>query len=412
MKKPIRQIGLLGAVAIGFASMLGAGVFSVFGLAYSASGSLLLIALLIAALVASLNASSVYQLAKRNSRPGGVYSYARTEWNDTASFLAGFAFVFGKIGSIAAIGFIFGEYVWPGNSKLFSVLAISMLALLNSLGINRTALLAGILAVITTSYLLLTGVAGGVFATDQGENLFNLVSAPKITGALPAAALIFFAFAGYARVATLGDEVRDAKKNIPRAIVISLVGVLCIYLLSAFALSNSLGAAISKTNGSFLAMAHIVLPWLPNWATILVASAAALGSMLALLAGVSRTAATMAEDGELPQVLAIRNGFGSPWVSEIMISLGAIAVLFFGDQLPWIIGFSSFSVLVYYAIGHVSAYLVKVRQPFWRRAVQLFGFALCVVLIFSVPGPAVWVSSIILVGALAARWVVRRSRAR
>jgi len=412
MAKNARQIGLLGAVSIGFASMLGAGVFSVFGLAYSNSGSLLLLALLIAALVASLNAASIYQLAKRTSRAGGVYSYARAEWNDTASFLAGFSFVFGKIGSIAAIGFIFGEYVWPEQSRLVSILAILALALMNSLGINRTALLAGILAVVTTTYLLVTGIAGGAFDSDQGQNLLNLVASPDIQGTLPAAAIIFFAFAGYARVATLGDEVRDAKKNIPRAIVISLTGVLVIYLISAFALTNTLGAALDKANGSFLKMVELVLPGMPNWVTVFVASIASLGSMLALLAGVSRTAATMAEDRELPGIFAKRNRFGAPWFSEACIAISAIAVLEFANVLPWIIGFSSFSVLLYYAIGHVSAYLSTAKQSLWRRLTQLCGFTLCVVLLISVPGPAVWASAIILAAALIVRGVVRKAVAR
>jgi len=412
MAKKARQIGLLGAVAIGFASMLGAGVFSVFGLAYSNSGSLLLVSLLIAAVVASLNAASIYQLAKRTSRAGGVYSYARVEWNETASFLAGFSFVFGKIGSIAAIGFIFGEYVWPEQSRLVSILAILALALMNSLGINRTALLAGILALVTTTYLLLTGIAGGAFDNDQGQNLLNLVAAPDIQGTLPGAAIIFFAFAGYARVATLGDEVRDAKKNIPRAIVISLVGVLAIYLISAFALTNTLGSALQEANGSFLKMVQLVLPWMPNWVTIFVASIASLGSMLALLAGISRTAATMAEDRELPRIFAQRNRFGAPWFAEVCIAISAIAVLEFANVLPWIIGFSSFSVLLYYAIGHISAYLSSAKQPLWRRLTQLSGFALCVVLIVSVPGPAVWASAIILGFAVLWRGVVRRGVAR
>jgi len=328
MSKQAKQIGLLGAVAIGLASMLGAGVFSVFGLAYSSSGSLLLVALLIAALVASLNAASIYQLAKRTSRAGGVYAYARAEWSDTASFVAGFAFVFGKVGSIAAIGFIFGEYVWPAQSKLMAVVAVVGLAFLNSLGINRTAFVAGVLAVITTTYLLATGAIGSAFSNDAGENLFNLVTAPKLVGTLPAAALIFFAFAGYARVATLGDEVRDAKRNIPRAIVISLIGVLAIYLLAAFALNNALGSALGRANGSFLSLVQVVLPWLPNWVTVFVACTASLGSILALLAGVSRTAATMAEDQELPSIFAHRNRFGSPWFAEACIAAGAIGVLF------------------------------------------------------------------------------------
>jgi APA family basic amino acid/polyamine antiporter len=213
-------------------------------------------------------------------------------------------------------------------------------------------------------------------------------------------------------VATLGDEVRDAKKNIPRAIVISLTGVLVIYLISAFALTNTLGAALDKANGSFLKMVELVLPGMPSWVTVFVASIASLGSMLALLAGVSRTAATMAEDRELPGIFAKRNRFGAPWFSEACIAISAIAVLEFANVLPWIIGFSSFSVLLYYAIGHVSAYLSTAKQSLWRRLTQLCGFTLCVVLLISVPGPAVWASAIILAAALIVRGVVRKAVAR
>ncbi|MEN9965766.1 MAG: hypothetical protein RJA60_763, partial [Actinomycetota bacterium] len=127
-----KQIGLAGTLAIGLASMLGAGVFVVFrDWLYAALG--------LAALVASLNAASVYQLARQVDRPGGTYAYARVYRNYTWSFLAGFAFVFGKIGSIAAIALVFGEYAWPQQKHLAAVLAILVMVLINVLGIQRTA---------------------------------------------------------------------------------------------------------------------------------------------------------------------------------------------------------------------------------------------------------------------------------
>jgi APA family basic amino acid/polyamine antiporter len=120
----------------------------------------------------------------------------------------------------------------------------------------------------------------------------------------------------------------------------------------------------------------------------------------------------MAEDRELPKIFAQRNRFGSPWFSELCIAISAIAVLEFANVLPWIIGFSSFSVLLYYAIGHISAYLSTAKQSLWRRLTQLIGFTLCVVLLVSVPGPAVWASAIILGCALILRGVVRKGVAR
>ena len=405
MSKPAQQIGLLGAVAIGIASMLGAGVFSVFSAAYASAGPFLFLSLLVAGLTSSLNAASVYQLAKKHSRPGGVYSYARAEWNETASYVAGIAFLLGKVGSIAAIGLIFGEYVWPEQPKLAATLAIVTLAALNSLGINRTSFAAFVLAAITSTYLLISGLAGATHESTASPNVFDMAADSSAQGVLPAAALLFFAFAGYARVATLGDEVRDAKRNIPRAIWISLSGALFIYVLIAFALTNTLGATLQEASDSIAKMNAISLAGVPPWVTFLVASGASLGSMLALLAGISRTAATMAEDRELNIVFAKRNRFGAPWVAELAIAMGALAILFGGIYLPWIIGFSSFSVLIYYAIGHVSSYLSG-KHSVGRLLVQCVGFLLCLLLVFSVPGPAVWVSTLILVAAVAIRALV------
>ncbi|MFM5904275.1 MAG: APC family permease [Microbacteriaceae bacterium] len=401
MSAPKQQIGLVSAVAIGVASMLGAGVFNVFADAAAKNYELLMVSLLLAATVATLNAASVYQLAKRTSRPGGIYAYARAEWNSTASFVAGFAFVFGKIGSIAAIAYVFGVYLAPTNALLCAVAAIVLLTLLNLMGINRTALVAAVLASATTLYLLISSLAG---LANSTHGLPIPYFAEPVGGVLPAASLLFFAFAGYARVATLGDEVRNPLKNIPRAIAITLVLVLAVYLLVAASLTSYFGAELTHISRPFAVIGALVLP---DWVTVLVISGASLGSMLALLAGVSRTAASMAEDSELPKAFAHRNRFGAPWLAEVIIALGSIALLLLNPYWQWIVGFSSFSVLLYYAIGHVSAFRIQGRQSLGRRSVQVLGFTLCAVLLLAVPGPAVWVSGLILVLAVAIRWLVR-----
>lgn len=401
MAPPKQQIGLVSAVAIGVASMLGAGVFNVFGAAAAKNYELLFVSLLLAAAVATLNAASVYQLAKRTSRPGGVYAYARAEWSDTASFVAGFSFVFGKIGSIAAIAYVFGVYLAPDHALVWAIGAIVLLTILNLLGINRTALVAAVLASATTVYLIVSSVAGLTQAT-HGVPVPHL--SEPIEGVLPAASLLFFAFAGYARVATLGDEVRNPLKNIPRAIAITLVSVLAVYILVAASLTSFFGAELTHTSRPFAVLGALVLP---DWATVLVISGASLGSMLALLAGVSRTAASMAEDRELPKIFAHRNRFGAPWLAEVIIALGSIALLLLNPYWQWIVGFSSFSVLLYYAIGHISAFRITGRQSAGRRVVQVLGFVLCAVLLLAVPGPAVWVSGLILVVAVLLRRLVR-----
>ena len=399
---PKQQLGLAGAVAIGLASMLGAGVFVVFRDVAAAAGSLQNISLAIAALVAILNATSIYQLARVQSRPGGVYAYSRVYLSKSASFVAGFAFVFGKIGSIAAIALVFEEYVLPGWHGLVAVLAILTLTAINLLGINRTAAVAAVLAIVTTAFLLLAIIS----AANSSASVAVDASALAPGNALQGAALMFFAFAGYARVATLGDEVRNPKRNIPRAILISLGAVLVLYVSISFAFSAILGPSLVSTAAPFVVLMSITSPWMPSWVVVAVASSAALGSMLALLAGVSRTAAVMAEDAELPKIFKLRNSHGAPWLAEIAIALGAIILVQLG-ALAWVIGFSSFSVLLYYAIGHLSSMRQPSAERVMPRWLNVLAAMLCLVLIAAVPGPAIPVSLVLIAIALAARQLAR-----
>ncbi|MEN9715722.1 MAG: hypothetical protein RJA35_1189 [Actinomycetota bacterium] len=407
---PKQQVGLLGAVAIGLASMLGAGVFVVFHTAYAITPTGYYWALGLAALVAALNSWSIYSLASAVDRPGGVYAYSRIYLNDSFSFASGFAFVFGKIGSIAAIALAFNSYLLSGWQFWPAAIAIVLLTLINIMGIQRTAGVAVFLAAMTTIFFTYFSVAGLVIPAPILV-LPAPTAAPSITEVLSAAAIFFFAFAGYARVATLGDEVRDAKRNIPKAIVIALVSVMGLYFVLAYVMQKFLGLDLFTDAAPFKALALQFLPFGADQITTAVAVLASLGSMLALLAGVSRTAASMGEDRELPALFTTRNSHGSPWLAEVIIAAGAIVLVSVGD-LSWVIGFSSFSVLFYYSIGHLSV----LRQPKNERKaptwIALAGFVLCWALAFTVPGPAVPVSLSILAVALGVRWLVARRRQR
>ena len=405
-----QQLSLFGAVAIGLASMLGAGVFFVWTTAWENVNDQIFFALALAALVASLNAASVYQLASHVSRAGGVYSYARVYLPKDFSFIAGFSFVFGKIASIAAIAIIIETYLLPGYPGWpAAVASILLMTALNLLGINRTAQMAAALAIITISFIIFsisTGFAHGL--SSQSFSSGMLMPEANLS-TLSAASIIFFAFAGYARVATLGDEVRDPKKNIPKAIAISLGAVLVIYLLITIVFIGILQPSNEAVPAAvFEAMVSITAPWFPVWLIDLVVVGASLGSILALLAGVSRTAATMAEDKELPAVFAKRNRFGAPWLAEVLIAVGAITLIETSQYTQWVIAFSSFSVLLYYAIGHISAFMQPKEERRQPRIFAVLGFALCLLLLVNVPGPAVQVSFVILGIAVLARYAIRR----
>jgi APA family basic amino acid/polyamine antiporter len=408
--KPKQQLSLVGAVAIGLASMLGAGVFFVWSTAWEKVNDQIFFALAIAALVASLNAASVYQLASNISRAGGVYSYARVYLPKEFSFIAGFSFVFGKIASIAAIAIIIETYLLPGMQGWpAAVAAILLMTALNLFGINRTAQMAAVLAITTISFIVFSIVTGFAHGLSSQSFSTGMLMPEANFSTLSAASIIFFAFAGYARVATLGDEVKDPKKNIPKAIAISLAAVLVIYLLITIVFIGILQPSNEVVPAAvFESMVNFTAPWFPSWLIDLVVVGASLGSILALLAGVSRTAATMAEDKELPSVFAKRNRFGAPWLAEVLIAIGAITLIETSQYTQWVIAFSSFSVLLYYAIGHISAFMqpkLERRQP---RILAVLGFLLCLLLLINVPGPALQVSTGILLIALLVRLVIRR----
>jgi APA family basic amino acid/polyamine antiporter len=399
---PKSQIGLPGAIAIGLASMLGAGLFVVFRNVAVAAGSLQIWSLFLAGSVAILNSASIYQLAKNQSRAGGVYAYSRIYLSDTVSFIAGFSFVFGKIGSIAAIALVFEEYVAPGSGRLAAVFAIVVLMTINLFGINRTTVVAAVLASVTTLFIIFTVLISASSASSSAQSVAALPPGNILQGA----SLLFFAFAGYARVATLGTEVRSPTKTIPKAIAISLAVVLVLYITLAVTFTHVLGPALVDSVAPFITLLTITAPWFPAWIVIAIAAAAGLGSMLALLAGVSRTAAVMAEDGEIPGLFKQRNRWGTPWVAEIAIAVGAILLLNL-ESISWVIGFSSFSVLLYYAIGHLSSIRQPLTERLMPRWLNYLGLALCLTLVFSVPGPAIPVSLGLLVAAVAVRKLSR-----
>jgi APA family basic amino acid/polyamine antiporter len=405
MKNNSQQIGLLGAISIGLASMLGAGVFVVFGHAYEISGEWLFVALFLAGLVAALNASSIYQLAKQVERPGGTYSYARVYRNKTLSFVAGFAFVFGKIGSIAAIALALGAYVSPENKQFVAITAVLVMVTVNTLGIQRTGAVAAVLAAVTTGFLILTSVVGMANYSVAINQTLHLSTTATQDIAM-AASVLFFAFAGYARIATLGNEVVNPKKNIPLAIAITLTLVLALYTALTVVLLAFLGDDLIGAGAPFAELFKILNSPLSFGITV-VAVMASLGSILALLAGVSRTAATMAEDQELPKVFEHRNRFGSPWLAEIVIAVGAILLVMVGN-LTEVIGFSSFSVLLYYAIAHVSALGQPKSERIIPRWLAWLGMVLCIWLALATPGNAAEISSVIIVLALVVRSALKR----
>lgn len=399
----MKLLSRLDAVFIGLAAMLGAGVFVVFGPASELAGSLLLVSILLAALVAYLNAASIAQLAAVVTRSGGAYAYGRHYLGNAWGFLAGMSFLVGKIGSAAAIALVFATYLTPGFEILTAVLAVVVMAAINIAGINRTAFGSKVLATITLSFLTVLILAGLVAEPAEGT-----MTAGGFPGVLTAASLFFFAFAGYARVATLGGEVRDSEKSVPSAIRISLAIVLVTYLALALVLMLKLGPSVAGSLTPIADLAGVALG-IEGSVVAVFAAVATLGSLLALLAGMSRTASEMASDAELPKVLSKKLKNGSPALAEVIISLLVILLVVSGSILLTI-GLSSFAILSYYAIANLAAYRQPRSETQRAKWLNLVGLGLCVLLGLSVPFGGLLVGATVLTVALILRWGLRALR--
>ncbi|MFY1596791.1 APC family permease [Micromonospora sp. WMMD737] len=410
MDRLARRLGVRDAVVIGLGSMLGAGVFVVFAPAAAAAGGAgLLAALVLAGFIAFCNATSSARLAARYPESGGTYVYGRERLGPFAGFLAGWGFVAGKTASCAAMALTVGAYLWPGQARLVAVGAVAAVTAVNLRGIGRTATATKVLVGVVLAVLALVAVAGAVGGDVSLDRLGDLGGGGR--GVLTAAGLLFFAFAGYARIATLGEEVRDPARTIPRAVPLALGVVLAVYLVLAVVTVGVLGA--DRLAGSAAPLADVVtaagLPGLA-WLVRAGATVAVTGVLLSLLAGVGRTALAMARRRDLPGALAaVHPVHRVPHRAELAVAAVVVVIVLLGD-VRGAIGFSSCTVLVYYAITNAAA-LTLGREPGRRlpvRALAVLGLAGCLLLAVNLPPASVLAGVAVLAGG--ALWYALRPR--
>jgi APA family basic amino acid/polyamine antiporter len=409
----VRRLGLADAVFIGLGSMIGAGVFSAFAPAAAVAGTGLLIGLVIAAVVAFCNATSSAQLAAAHPTSGGTYAYGRAELGPWWGFIAGWCFVIGKLASCAAMALTFAAYAAPpGWERPVAILAVAALVTVNYFGVTRTAQLTRVIVVIvllTLAAVVAAGAAAG--PRPDGWNASSLTEG-GVYGILQSGGLLFFAFAGYARIATMGEEVKDPRRTIPRAIVLALSMAIAVYAIVAITVLAVLGPAATATSTAPLADAAAASGW--GWTQPVVrvgAAAASLGALLALIAGIGRTTLAMAREDDLPRFLsAVHPRWHVPHRAELAIGAIIVITVAFVD-LRGAIGFSSFGVLIYYFIANAAAWRQSPDARRYPRVLQAIGLLGCTVLVITLPVLAVFVGTgVVLIGVTYR--VVRRRIAR
>ncbi|MBJ7291465.1 APC family permease [Williamsia sp.] len=406
-----RRLGTVDAVVIGLGSMIGAGIFASFAPAAVAAGSGLLIGLAIAAVVAFCNATSSAQLAAQYPQSGGTYVYGRERLGEWFGFVAGWSFVVGKTASCAAMALTFGTYALPSDwSRPGAVAAVVVLTAVNYVGVTRTA--GATRMIVTVVLIVLAGVvvAGMIGGHPQASNLVDGLTGHGWYGIAQSAGLLFFAFAGYARIATLGEEVRDPARTIPRAIVIALGMALIVYVLIAAVSLSVLGpdrlarsaaplVDVATAGGSEW-MAHVVR---------LGAATAALGALLALIAGVGRTGLAMARTGDLPRPLAaVHPRHRVPHRAEIVVGV-VVCVLILTLDLRDAIGFSSFGVLLYYLVANLAAATQERAYRRYPRGLAVLGALGCVALVITLPWSSIAAGVLVVLIGVGYRLVNPRS---
>jgi APA family basic amino acid/polyamine antiporter len=226
---------------------------------------------------------------------------------------------------------------------------------------------------------------------------------------LESAALLFFAYTGYARIATLGEEVRDPRRVIPRAIIITMAGAVVLYIAVALAAVGAVGAVALASSSAPLQAAAAAFQ--PPWVALVVSIggvAAMLGVILSQLLGLSRMAFAMARRNDLPRFFEhVHSRYQAP--GRAVIVIGAVAAIVAGTgTLRGAAAAASFTILVYYAIANVAALRMPSETKLFNDAIPLVGLVACGLLAMSLTSTVILTGLSILGIGLIFRFVFKR----
>lgn len=391
-----RNLNVNDAVFIGLGSMIGAGIFTSISPAASAAGSGLVIGLIIAAFIAFLNASSSAQLARLYPSSGGTYVYASKRLNNFWGWISGWSFIIGKLASCAAVSLAFGYYIMPSYAKYFAVGAIIIFTLVNYFGIKPTATVTRIIVSIVLSTLLVIVLLS--LNSLHFSNLKPFIGTTGIYGILQSAGIIFFAFAGYSRIATIAEEVKDPTKSIPKAILISLAITFVTYAIIILLAVLVVGPpGLSQSNTPLLTTLNTAGYSNWQWVVKIGSTFATLGVLLSLMAGISRTLFAMSADHKLPTYLSqVHPKYKVPYLAEITVGLILIIIVSLID-IRSAIGFSAFTVLFYYAITNAAAITLRPKEILFSKNLAILGFIGCILLDFTLPIESILAGSLIVI---------------
>lgn len=384
----LRVLTLKDAVAVGLGAIIGAGIFVVTGVAAGISGPAIIIGLIIAGIVASFNALSSAQLAAVYPHSGGTYEYGYQLLNPTLGFSAGWMFLISKLSAAGVVAIGFGNYFYkllPVVPPLnYSIAAVLILTIANYIGIKKAGILNLTIVSVTIISLLYLIVSG--FPEIKKEN-FEPFAPFGISGIAEATALLFFAFTGYARIATLAEEVKEPEKTIPRAVIITIVTAIILYALISVVAVGVIGAEAMAATKSPLQQVALSLssPTISTTVITLAASTAMLGVLLSQVLGISRMMLAMGRRKDLPVFFEKIHAKNKVPHIGIFITGAIILILTVLGSFEFIVRSASFTILLYYSITNIAALKQPLHEQRFGKAVPVLGLIGCLVMAASLP---------------------------
>ncbi len=396
------ELELVGTIALGLGSIVGTGVFVSLGIGAGIAGPAVLVAIAIGALVALCNGLSSAQLAASHPLSGGTYQYGYEYASPALGFTAGWMFLCAKSATAATAAMGLAGYLLNALDQTASITpvalaAVLVLTLIALLGINRTNKI-NIAIVAATLCSLIAFIVAGVPAARHNLHLTPFLGDSDWSALLQASALMFVAYTGYGRIATLGEEVRQPRKTIPRAIVASLAIAMMFYIgvaavaLAAVGSEAFYAATMDKAAPLKVIAQHFDAPGV-SWMLALGAITAMAGVLLNLILGLSRVLLAMGRRGDMPHALArLNRDQNTPAMAVVVIGL-AIAGLALAGNIKTTWSFSAFTILVYYAITNFCALRLPADQRLYPRWIATVGLGACLGLAFFVER-TIWLSGL------------------
>jgi amino acid transporter len=364
-RSPQAELGLLDATMIGMGAMIGAGIFVLTGLAAEIAGPAAILVFALNGVVTAFTGLSYAELAASIPKSGGGYAFVREIFADLSSFIMGWMLWFAYMiaGALYALGFapnflellhVYGVVPPPDEvgalavpvvdasvplAFLLAFVAVLGLVSLNAVSTAASGSVETIFTLVKVSILVVFvafGLASPMFSSAEFQPLF-----PDGGGAaaiLPAMGLTFIAFEGYDLITTVTEEVKNPRENIPKAIFISLIVTVIVYLavvvvavgtLGAQGLADAGEAGIATAATSFM---PADLPVIQNGGALIVFGAvfSTLTALNAVVIASSRVAFSMGREGQLlPSFGQLHHRYGTPFVAILasaVVMLGSVAL--------------------------------------------------------------------------------------